>query len=148
MTFAEVEQLLPNGFHDARLDSITIDYQSHQVVFDLEVWALEDWPASGLVPELYRRGRLTLTGVVACSVDVPNGEYQDDSACALWIDVAPPEADPPRAFSWPEYPLPEGAFYRSFYFQNDAASFVRVAATGAEFEWLSEARVLGENNPL
>ena len=126
MNWAELEQLLPNGFHDARLDGIAIDYRRRTAVFVLELWAVEEWPEQlpAVVPELYRRGRLTFTGLLACTVDVPNGEYQVPDACELWIDVATITEILPEHSSWPNEPLPEGAFVRSFYFMNDAASFI------------------------
>ncbi len=144
MTWAELEQLLPNGFHDARLDEIKIDYRQRKAVFDLEFWAVTEWPGQrpAVVPEMYRRGRLTLLGLLACAVDVPNGEYQEAEASELWIDVAPPSVALPKHSSWPEELLPQGAFVRSFYFLNDAASSVHVAARLVDFEWLSEIRLL------
>jgi len=50
----------------------------------------------------------------------------------------------PEHSSWPNEPLPEGAFVRSFYFMNDAASFIHVAAQDVDFEWLTETRLLYE----
>ena len=40
MTWAELEQLLPNGFHDSRLDEIQIDYRRRIAVFEMELWAV------------------------------------------------------------------------------------------------------------
>ena len=144
MTWEEVEELLPNGFHDARLNAIAIDYRSRKAMFELELWAVEEWPEKtpAVVPELYRRGRLTFSNLLACAIDVPNGEYQEPDSCALWINLAPTQAKLPEHSSWPQEALPEGAFVRSFYFLNDAASFVHVAAQDVHFEWLSETRLL------
>ncbi len=151
MTWAELERLLPNGFHDARLDGIAIDYRRRTATFVLELWTVEEWPEppDANIPNLYRRGRLTLSGLLACAVDVPNGEYQVPDACALWIDVAPVKQDAPEQLlwpnpSWPDEPLPDGAFVRSFYFLNDSASFIHVAAQGVDFAWLTETRLLDE----
>ena len=96
------------------------------------------------MPEQYRRGRLTFIGVTACTVDVPNGEYQSPDSCELWMDIAPVEHPLPAPASWPKEPLPDGMIRRTFYFQNDAASFVHLAAENIDFEWLTEIRLLGE----
>lgn len=40
MTWAELEQLLPSGFHDARLDGIQIDYRRRIAVFEMGLWAV------------------------------------------------------------------------------------------------------------
>jgi hypothetical protein len=42
MTWAELERLLPNGFHDARLDGIAIDYRRRTATFVLELWTVEE----------------------------------------------------------------------------------------------------------
>ena len=146
MTWADLEQRLPNGFHDARLDEISINYRDRTAVFELEFWAVVDWPKNSPaeVPELYRRGRLTFSGLLACTMDVPNGEYQVPDACELWIDVAPADHTVLEHPSWPKESLPEGAFKRGFYFLNDSASFVHVAAQDIGFEWLSPVRLLYE----
>ena len=146
MTWTELEQLLPNGFHDARLDEIGIDYRAKTAVFELEFWAVTEWPESNPaeVPELYRRGRVTFSGLLACTLDVPNGEYQVPDASELWIDLVPRDVAVSEPLSWPEEPLPEGVFSRAFCFLNDAASFVHIAAQGIDFEWLSATRLLYE----
>ena len=44
MTWAELEQLLPNGVYDSRLDEIQIDYRRRIAVFEMEFWAVTVWP--------------------------------------------------------------------------------------------------------
>ena len=77
-------------------------------------------------------------------MDVPNGEFQSPDACELWTDVVRVEHPLPAPLSWPSEPLPEGVIRRTFYFQNDAASFVHLAAEHIDSEWLTEIRLLGE----
>lgn len=146
MNWSELEQLLPNGFHDARLDGISINYRARTAIFELELWAVTEWPENrpAEVPNLYRRGKLTFLGLLACTLDVPNGEYQVPDACELWVNAAPVDSAVVEHSSWPKEPLPEGAFRGVFYFLNDAASFVHVAAQDLDFEWLSASRLLDE----
>ncbi len=146
MNWDELEQLLPNGFHDARLDEISINYRARTAVFELELWAVTERPEHrpAEVPNLYRRGKVTFLGLLACTMDVPNGEYQVPDACELWVDVAPMSYAISEFPSWPKEPLPEGAFSRAFYFLNDAASYVHIAAQDIDFEWLSATRLLCE----
>ena len=59
------------------------------------------------------------------------------------MDVVPIEHPLSVPLSWPRETLPEGVIRRTFYFQNDAASFVQIAAEAIEFEWLTEIRLLG-----
>lgn len=146
MTWDELGPLLPHGFHDARLEEMVIDYRGRTAVITLEFWAAEipNGLAYVLVPELYRRGRVTFWGLLAFAADVPNGEYQTPEASGLWINVAPAGTNLPKHPSWPNEALPEGAFVRSFYFLNDAAFFVHVAAQDVGFEWLTETRLLNQ----
>lgn len=105
---------------------------------------MTEWPEKGsaIIAELYRRGRVTFSGLLACVVNVPDGEYQTPNACKLWIDVAPVDSAIPEPLSWPKEPLPEGAFRRTFCFKNYAVSCVHIAAQAIDFEWLTETRLL------
>ena len=81
---------------------------------------------------------------MAYNLDVPNGEFQSPDACELWMDAVPIEHPFPAPLSWPRETLPEGVIRRTFYFLNDAASYIHLAAEAIEFEWLTEVRLLCE----
>jgi hypothetical protein len=140
MTFDEIEAQLPNGFHDAFLRGIAVDYLQRRAVFDLEVWiAGPDWTIRA-EREAYRRVSLTLTGLLLCSLDVPDKVYQEESGIGLRIDRGP--APSTEESVWPGDPLPEGAFRASLIFTGEWSTSLRFAATDAEWEWTSEARTI------
>lgn len=141
-TFDQVEQALPNGFHDAFLRSVSVDYVERTAQMELEVWVSSMDTDNRQHREDYRRGRLQFIDLFLFSVEVPDQEFLSSTTNGLSIDVTPAgyEAFPKQG--WPEEPLPEGAFLRSFCFTNEANSFVYVAAQEAAWMWLTEPRII------
>ena len=62
MTFQQIADSLPNGFHDAELQRFEMDYVHRKLRFDLEVWIGD--MNSTQARELYRPARVTLELVV------------------------------------------------------------------------------------
>jgi hypothetical protein len=76
------------------------------------------------------------------SVDVPNQEFFTEVTNGLGVNVAPKGRDSFAEHGWPNEPLPEGAFLRSFYFTDEANSFLHIAAQDVNWTWLSEPRTI------
>jgi hypothetical protein len=142
MTFEEVEASLPNGFHDAFLRSIFVDYVERRARMEMEVWVAGMNTDSRDQREAYRRGRLQFSGVLLFSAEVPNQEFLPEGTNGLRVDVAPAGYDQFAKHGWSDEPLPEGAFLRSFYFTDEADSFMHIAAQDASWTWLSEPRTI------
>jgi hypothetical protein len=142
MTFDEVEASLPNGFHDAFLLKLSIDYVERRAVMELEVWMGRMGTDDYSQREAYRRGRLLLSGLLLATADVPNREFLPEEANGLPVDVAPAGYDRFTKHGWPDEPLPEGAFLRSFYFTDDADSYLHIAALDVNWIWISEPRTI------
>ena len=148
MTLDQIEQTLPNGFHDAFLCALSVDYVGRTAEMDMEVWVgsmnTDDYQGR----EAYRRGRLHFPGLLQFTSEVPNHEFlpeeTDSLTNGLSIDMAPAESDSlgREGNEWPDEPLPEGAFQRSFCFTGDANSYLRVAARDAVWTWMSEPRTI------
>src|SRR4051794_40733608 len=64
MTFDEIERQLPWGLHDADLDRLEIDWMTARAVLDIRVKMTKK-------QDIDRPGRLTVSGLVFCSVDPP-----------------------------------------------------------------------------
>src|ERR1043165_9058479 len=64
MTFDEIERQLPWGLHDADLERIEIDWHLQRVRLDVRVKVTKR-------QDVERLGRVTVTGLVFCSVDPP-----------------------------------------------------------------------------
>src|SRR5579864_1590131 len=67
-------QKLPNGFHDAEIFSVEINYAAGTVKFHLAL--LVGWPDD---PEAerqeYQEAEMLVTGLIFCSIDPPSPDY-------------------------------------------------------------------------
>jgi hypothetical protein len=72
MTFEELEQKLPNGFHDAAIREITFDFIGRSVVVWMDL--LTGGPDDPH-PELYRPGRLRVAPVYLFFIEPPDPNY-------------------------------------------------------------------------
>ena len=70
MTLEELDHSLPNGFHDAKMFSLSIDYAAGIAIFRLSL--LVGWPDDP-PPEryAYQEATLTVRGLCFCSIDPP-----------------------------------------------------------------------------
>lgn len=141
MTLDEVEMSLPQGFHDAFLRAMSVDYVGRTAEIELEVWVGGMDTETDEQREAYRRVRLQFSGLLLLTVDVPDQEYLTPRTNGLRVDLSPADYEFPK-HGWPDEPLPEGAFLRSFYFTNECNSYLHIAALDVNWMWLSEPRTI------
>ena len=72
MTFDQLDNELPNGFHDAELHALTIDYLNRSAVLRM---AFDFGNPDGLKREDYRIAELRISGLVFCVIDPPDPKY-------------------------------------------------------------------------
>jgi hypothetical protein len=72
MTFEELEQKLPNGFHDAAIREINFDFIGRSIVIGIDL--LAGGPDDSH-PELYRSGRLRVAPVYLFFIEPPDPNY-------------------------------------------------------------------------
>src|SRR3954466_11906642 len=65
-----VENLLPNGFHDGVLQRISVDYGVGKLQLDVDFWIGD--MADDQQREVYRLGRVTISGLEFLVIDNPN----------------------------------------------------------------------------
>jgi len=127
MTLEEVEESLPNGFHDARITSISLDYAKRECKFNLEILFSD---AEKEDAESYRTATLSLSRFLYCVIEAPDSKYPFQVEKALWVDAGSEKPNHVSSTQLPG-PLPEGAF-RYWFFVNNWNSFIHVAALDAE----------------
>lgn len=67
MTLSEIDDILPNGFHDAKIEQMTWNFGTNTAAFDMEFWvAIEE-----STPEVYRKGRVELRNILFIAIDPP-----------------------------------------------------------------------------
>jgi hypothetical protein len=122
MTIFEVAADLPNGFHDAEVESIRIDYATRTVGFELDVWV-----GTADERELYRRAMLTVTDFQYCAMDVPDQAYPFSGIDTLTIDL----------FEATQF-VPVTAAYGCRLWVGQWNGFIHLAAEAASLKWKGE----------
>lgn len=123
MTIQEIARGLPNGFHDAEIEAIRIDYAQNKAEFVLDIWVgtMDDPPATR---ETYRKGILLISGLLYCAMDVPDEECSFANSRPLTIDLAEPT----------EF-HPNGAAFACRFWVNEWNAFIHLSGMSAELEW-------------
>lgn len=131
MTLEQLEQLLPNGLHDAKIASFARDLENETLALRVSVLVgLPDDP-----PELqdrYRDAVITFSGVRLFVVECPDASSAFLAPGGVFFSIARSE---PGTFSREiEDRLPSGTNYYSLYVL-DWESSIHLAATELAFEW-------------
>lgn len=132
MTFEQIEGTLPNGFHDAGLLELAVDYESRRAVLNLEVHVGTPDDAD---PERYRRATVTVTGLHLAAIDAPDAHYPFlPDGSPLWVQGASIRPGDNAAIDAALAALPaDSVTYR--FFVVDWNSFIYLAGANAEFRW-------------
>jgi len=133
-SLSEIEARLPNGFHDAYLETVTLDLAANTARMDLQLLVSDLDAVTEEEREAYRRATLQLKGLVYFVIDPPGpkGEWKQDGGVSLDAGDATDDSNPkaPR----PLMPLPTGTF-AYWFFVRDWNAFIHVAARGATLQW-------------
>jgi hypothetical protein len=132
MDLEKLDNELPNGFHDAELHDIRIDYKNGSLVLRM---ALDLGNPKDQKRESYRTGAVRVSGLYFCSIDPPDPNYP-------YVPDGTPltvSGDPANADTFPELKelsptLPPGVSCFRF-FVHEWNSFINIAASGAEVIW-------------
>jgi hypothetical protein len=132
MTFEELDQELPNGFHDAEIRTISIDFVNRSIVIGMNLHASM---ASDPDPERYRPGTLRVLSPCLFFIEPPDPRYHfvpdgkplyasgnsvkvgQDAGVDRLAAVLPPNSTPYR------------------FFLDDWNSCLYLAGASVEFSW-------------
>lgn len=135
MTFEDVENELPNGFHDMELYGMRLDWAEGSMTMDLNFWVGD---LSGPNREAYKPGTLQITGLCFCSIDPPDSTYPfmpDGSPLNISGDAAGPETF--ASFEGLSQKLSaEASCYR--FFVHEWNAFIHIAAKNVQLVWRKE----------
>jgi hypothetical protein len=132
MTFEELNQKLPNGFHDVEIRSIKLDFVNSSALMSMNLHAAAAGDAD---PERYRPGTLKVFPLYLFFLEPPDPRYHfvpDGSplnASGNPVRVGQ-SAEADRVLSV----LPPGATAYLF-FLDDWNSSIYLAGAGVEFSW-------------
>lgn len=132
MTFDEVADTLPNGFHDAELLQLSLDAAAHTATLKLSIWMSMATDDDG---ELYRNGILRADSVALFFVEPPDTRYghlsNDDR---MWCSGDAVSLGQKGAVDPLLSTLPEGSTSYRFFLVN-WNSFLYLSAASVTFTW-------------
>ncbi len=130
MRFEELDKLYPNGFVDAELISIRIDYPDRVAAFRVR---LRTEGPDSLERDVYRAATLTLRNMLYVTVEPPDAQHLFyANGKSLTFDAFPEDpAAFPAASAVAEKIGRDGFACR--FFVHDWNSFIHLAAANAEF---------------
>jgi hypothetical protein len=133
-TLAEIVDSLPNGFHDAMIQNLKIDYVKREAEFTIDVWVGDLQSKDDSIREKYRSGKLLLSSLLYCVIGPPDSSYQYDKPAPLWVDAGPiDKLSAPLSASLPK-PIPADSF-AYWFFVRDWNAFIYIAAKSARLIW-------------
>lgn len=125
MTLEEIDQSLPNGFHDSTITGVRLNYVQRTAEIDME---LSMSGPDDQDTEKYRPATLSIGELIYFVIEppgVPNTKHAKPSL----VDGGSSEPEQ-CAYKLPK-PLPAGAF-TYWFFVNNWNAFIHVAALSAE----------------
>lgn len=128
MTFQELFQRLPNGFHDAELLLFEMDYLNRRMTCNLLIWTGDMENEFGR--ELYRPACLTLDGVAYLAIEPPDIRYDWLVSGAVVVEVG--EGPRKGTYSLPDPPPGTSTIW---FYLRQTNSFLYLAAGNASLEW-------------
>lgn len=137
MTLDELDCSLPNGFHDAMISSLELDFAAGRAKFNLSLlvgWSEDPEPER----QAYQEATLIVTGVCFCSIDPPYPNYPfhpDGKPICVSGDPAKSDHLPSLPLLAKEFPL--GTWCYRF-FVHDWNAFIYIAGRDAEVTWIGE----------
>lgn len=135
LTLVELENKLPNGFHDAEFFSFEVDYVAGVVKFHLNL--LVGWPGDP-EPErqAYQEASLVVSGACFCSIQPPDSTYNflpDGKPICVSGDLAKADHLPSLPDLIAKCP---GDTWSYRFFVHDWNAFIYIAGRDAELTWV------------
>ena len=127
MTLQEIEQSLPNGFHDSSIVGVRLDYVQRTAEIDMELWFSGPDEAD---QEKYRPATLFISELLYFVIEPPDSPYTSAAEPSL-VDGGSSELA--ESQSRLPNPLPAGAF-TYWFFVNNWNSFIHIAALTADLK--------------
>jgi len=133
MTLEEMEETLPNRFHDSEIRTILVDCAQRTATLERSV--VGDLDAPPEKREVYKEATLVVSGVLLSVLEPPQPDYPFSEARGLRVDSCDASRSLDRALI---AKLPTNSFFRSF-FVNQWNAFIHIAGRNAEIAWREQA---------
>ena len=137
MTLDQLDQNLPNGFHDAKIFSFELDYVAGTAKFHLNL--LVGWPDDPEPErEAYQEAMLVVSGLCFCSIDPPYPTYPflPDGKPVLMTGAKPKDGAPPFVLDLvAKFPADSWCYH---FFVDDWNACINIAGRDAAVTWIGE----------
>jgi hypothetical protein len=133
MTFEELDDALPNGFHDAKIQKVAVDYVQRSAIMTMQ---LSVGTPDSANPDEYRCATLVVSGLCYYSVEPPDPTYPFLGGSSP-VNVAGYPEDPEKfpALNGLLPAMPRGVTCYRF-FVHEWNSFIHIAAKDVQVQWL------------
>jgi len=133
MTFEELDARFPNGFDDAEITSISVDYATRTATLRLNLRAN---PPDSPNRDVYSSAVLFASGIYYVAIEPPDKDRLLHPATGkITVDGLPEDLHDFKLAGYLKPKLPTGAFCCRF-FVHDWNSFIHIAAAEARFSWV------------
>lgn len=133
-SLAEIENTLPNGFHDAFLDSITIDFPSRSASLTLQIWVGNLESENERERETYKHAVLKFYDLIYFTIDPPDQGKSYTKEKPLRIDAGDSTKNSAPPSLKPRMTIPQEAF-AYWFFVEPWNAFFHIAACKADLQW-------------
>lgn len=135
MTFEELDALYPNGFDDAEIVSVSLDYRNRTAELQLN---LRGNPPDSPNEDEYQQAILVLRGFYYFVMEPPDADHLWYPERLVQVNGYPEDASQFPLFQHLKPKLSAGAFCCRFYV-HDWNSFIHVAARDAQLSWVKDS---------
>ncbi|MDP9337666.1 MAG: hypothetical protein M3P45_02240 [Acidobacteriota bacterium] len=137
MTLDELDNTLPNGFHDAEIFSFEIDYVAGTAKFRMNL--LTGGPEDpGLERDTRQEAILIVSGLCFCSVEPPWSTYPFlPDGKPIMVSGDPAKSDHLPSLADLTSKFPSGTWCYRF-FVDDWNAFIHIAAGDAQLTWIGD----------
>jgi len=132
VTFDEWDNNLPNGFHDAEISNLEIDYARRTMILHMRLLSL--------IQGEYIAAVVAVSGLQFCSIDAPSPQYPYQRNDAITVSGDPAKSNhlPELDALTPTFPK-DVASYR--FFVHEGNNFIYLAAADVDVTLLGEAQI-------
>lgn len=122
---------LPNGFHDAQMTNLLIDYLAGRITFSLNLLTGDPEDKSKKMQDTYKAAQLIISDFEYCVIDSPDKGYPYLKRGHLNIDlgVGQPATSPVNL------PPHKNDSFQFWIWVDEWNSFIRIAAKDVDLKW-------------
>lgn len=129
MTFEELEQTLPQGFHDAQLKSLSLDYVKKEIRIEIDFVVGVNLKSHSME---FRSAEVLVAEFDFCVMDIPDSSYPYQKKHSLWIDAVSGQPEDSEV----ALPPHSRSHFLFSIWVDEWNGYMRIAAGDMNLKWL------------